>query len=316
MKTHFKNFLIASSLVWLTACGSGDDDHDVQPAPTTTLNVVQVAQSDPKFSILVEAITSADLAPTLSGAGPFTVFAPTNDAFAALLTELKLSKAQLLSDKALLKSVLTYHVLPNKTLKASVPLGKPITTIETSFFKVDAVGAAVVVTDGRNRKSNLTATDISASNGVVHVLDKVLLPPNQTVVETAQANPDFSILVEAVIAADLVATLNGKGPFTVFAPTNAAFAALLTELGISKAQLLADKALLTKVLTYHVVAGVVLKAEVPVGQPITTLEQETFTVDAALALTDQRSRKSNIVATDVLTKNGVIHVIDKVILPK
>jgi uncharacterized surface protein with fasciclin (FAS1) repeats len=119
-----------------------------------------------------------------------------------------------------------------------------------------------------------------------------------------------------VVAADLAATLSQPGPFTVFAPTNAAFAALLTELGLTKEQLLADKALLVKVLTYHVVPGAILKADVPVGKPVTTVQGETLTVDAGLAITDQRGRKAAITATDVLTSNGVIHVIDKVILPR
>lgn len=102
----------------------------------------------------------------------------------------------------------------------------------------------------------------------------------------------------------------------MFAPTNTAFAALLSELGVSKEALLANKALLTKVLTYHVVSGRVLKADVPVGAAVTTLQGETLTVNASLAITDQRGRSANIIATDVLTSNGVIHAIDKVILPK
>lgn len=135
------------------------------------------------------------------------------------------------------------------------------------------------------------------------------------IVQLAQSDARFSILVEAVVAADLADTLSGPGPFTVFAPTNDAFAALLTELGVTKDQLLADKALLTQVLTYHVVSGRVLRAQVPVGTPITTVQGDTFTVDATLAITDQRGRTARIVQTDLLASNGVIHVIDRVILP-
>jgi uncharacterized surface protein with fasciclin (FAS1) repeats len=282
--------------------------------PPTT--VVGVAQGNPQFSILVEAVTAAGLASTLSGAGPFTVFAPTNDAFAALLTELNISKAQLLADKPLLTAVLTYHVLPAKVLKAAVPAGKAITTLQGGIFKIDAVGTGLVITDGRNRKANITTTDLTATNGTVHVIDKVILPANKNIVETAQSLPQFSVLVEAVVAANLAGTLSGTGPFTVFAPTNDAFTAALAELGQTKAQLLANVPLLTKILTYHVVSGRVLKADITPGTPITTVETETFTVDASLAITDQRARKANITGTDVLTSNGVIHVIDKVILPK
>jgi len=306
---HWLRKVAALSVVALVAACGGSDD----PQP---VNIVETAKSDAKFSILVEAVVAADLATTLSGPGPYTVFAPTNDAFAALLTELGVTKAQLLADKALLTSVLTYHVLPAKVLKAAVPAGKAITTVQGGIFKVDAAGAGLAITDGRNRKSNITATDLVASNGVIHVIDKVLLPANKNIVETAVATPAFSILVEAVTAANLAATLSAPGPFTVFAPTDTAFAALLTELGITKAALLADTALLTKVLTYHVVSGRVLKADVPVGPAITTVQGDTFTVSAALAITDQRARIANITATDVLASNGVIHVLDKVILPR
>jgi len=305
--TWLKRLGITLSFGLLTACGGGGDDHDP--------NVVEVAQRDPSFSILAEAVVAADLAGTLSGTGPFTVFAPTDAAFAALLTELGVTKAQLLADKALLRSVLQYHVIGAKVAKAAVVPGKAITPLDGGIFKIDSVSGNLVITDGRNRTSKITATDVPATNGIVHAIDKVLLPANKTLVETAQALPDFSILVEAVVAADLVGTLNGTGPFTVFAPTNAAFAKLLTERGLTKAQLLADKALLTKVLTYHVVAGRVLKADVPVGTPITTVQGNTFTVDATLAITDRNARKAAITATDVLARNGVIHVIDTVILP-
>jgi len=300
-----------AAVVLVAGCGGDDDD----PAPSGPGNVVQVAQGDARFSILAEAVVAADLATTLSGTGPYTVFAPTNDAFAALLTELGITKAQLLADKPLLTAVLQYHVLPARVFRSGVPAGLPITPLAGGIFKVDAVGSDLVITDGRNRTSKILITDIPANNGVVHAIDKVILPANRNVVETAVATPSFSILVEAVTAANLGATLSGTGPFTVFAPTDAAFAALLTELGITKAQLLADTALLTKVLTYHVVPARVLKAAVPVGTPITTVQGETFTVNASLVITDKRSRTANITATDVLASNGVIHVIDKVILP-
>ena len=295
----------------LAACGSETDDAGTPP----TQNVVQLAQSNPDLSILVEAVVAADLAATLSAPGPYTVFAPTNAAFAALLTELGVTKADLLASKPLLTAVLQYHVLGAKVAKAQIPLGKAITPLAGGFFKIDQTGADFIITDGRNRTSKITATDIAASNALVHVVDKVILPADKNIVQTAQALPDFSILVEAVVAADLAATLSGPGPFTVFAPTNAAFAALLAELGVSKADLLANKPLLTAVLTYHVLGAQVLKADVVPGAQPNTVQGENFSISAALAITDRRARSSNIVATDVLTSNGVIHVIDRVILP-
>jgi uncharacterized surface protein with fasciclin (FAS1) repeats len=271
--------------------------------------------SDARFSILVEAVQAAGLTSTLAAPGPYTVFAPTNDAFAALLGELKITKSQLLADRALLTAVLTYHVLPAKVRKAEVPLGKAITTVQGGIFKVDAVGSAVQITDGRNRKSTIVSTDVEALNGVVHVIDRVILPANLNVVQTALALPDFSLLAEAVVAAGLQDALSAPGPLTVFAPTNAAFTDLLAELGVSKQALFANRALLTKVLTYHVVSGRVLKADVKPGA-VPTLAGEPFTIDAAGTLTDGRGRQAKLLATDVLASNGVIHVIDKVILPK
>ncbi|WP_194715216.1 fasciclin domain-containing protein [Noviherbaspirillum soli] len=300
-------FVSALLLAFTAGCGGGSDDH---PG-----NVVQVAQGDSRFSILVEAVQAAGLTDTLAAPGPATVFAPTNDAFAALLSELGVTKEQLLANKPLLTAVLQYHVVAGQIPSSSVPLNKAINPVGGGFFKIDKVGASLVITDGRNRTSKIVQADIAASNGVIHAIDKVLLPADKTIVQTAIATPDFSILVEAVTAAALVDTLSAPGPYTVFALTNAAFASLLTELGLTKEQLLANKPLLTKVLTYHVVPGLVLKGSVPINTPIKTVEGETFTVSPALAITDQRGRQANIVATDVLASNGVIHVLDKVILP-
>ena len=293
-------------LAIMAGCGGSDDDPK---------NLVQVAQGDSRFSILVEAVQAAGLTDTLAAPSPATVFAPTNEAFAALLGELGVTKDQLLANKPLLTSVLQYHVVAGRIPGSAVPLDKAINPVGGGFFKIDKVGASLVITDGRNRKSNIVQADIAAANGVIHAIDKVLLPADKNIVQTAIATADFSILVEAVTAAGLGETLSAPGPYTVFAPTNAAFASLLTELGLTKEELLANKPLLTKVLTYHVVPGLVLRGGVPINTPIKTVEGGTFTVNQALAIVDQRGRQSNIVATDVLASNGVIHVLDKVILP-
>lgn len=299
--------LAGAGTVVLAGCG-GDDGPG---------NLVEVAQSRPEFSTLVEAVVAANLAGTLSGTGPFTVFAPTNEAFAALLAELGVTKAQLLADTALLTTVLTYHVLPGRAPASAVAgqLGQPLTTVQGGVFKIESSGG-LKITDGRNRVATITATDVDASNGVIHVVDRVLLPANRTIVQTAQATPSLSLLVEAVVAAGLVETLSAPGPFTVFAPTDTAFAALLAELGMTKEQVFADKALLTSVLTYHVLPARVLKAQVPLNAPITTVQGGTFTIGSDLAITDGRGRKAAITATDIFTSNGVVHLIDKVILPR
>ena len=299
-----------STTALLAGCGGTGD-----PAPVATPNIVQLAQATPSLSILVEAVVAADLVATLSGPGPFTVFAPNNDAFVALLAELGVTKDALLKDKPLLTAVLTYHVLGAKVEKVGIALGKAIAPLQKDVFKIEAPGGVLTITDGRNRTSKIIATDVQASNGVVHIIDKVILPANKNIVETATGAPSFSILVEAVVASNLQGALSGAGPLTVFAPTNDAFAAALTELGITKAALLANVPLLTKILTYHVVNGRVLKADIP-ATPIATLQGETFTISPSFVLTDQRARLTNITATDLFTSNGVIHTVNKVILPK
>jgi uncharacterized surface protein with fasciclin (FAS1) repeats len=211
-------------------------------------------------------------------------------------------------------------VLGAKVAKADVPLGAPIEPLAGGYFKVDAVDGALKITDGRNRVSTIVVTDVAASNGVIHAIDKVLLPADKTVLQTAQAlaagSPaEFTILSAAVEAAGLSDTLNGAGPFTVFAPTDAAFADLLAQLNLTADELLANTDLLTKVLTYHVVPSLVLKAQVPLDTAITTVQGQTFQVDSSLTITDASGGRSNIVTADVLASNGVIHVVNKVLLP-
>ena len=307
-----KRLATLAALTLVAACGGGGGGDDRDPS------ILELAKGNPNLTVLVEAVTAADLAATLSGPGPYTVFAPTDAAFAALLTELGITKAQLLADKALLSAVLSYHVLsPGIVMKADLPLGKAIQPLlANAFFKIDAVGADTLITDGRNRRTKIVTANVPTTNGVVHVIDQVMLPADKNIVQTAiAAAPEFSILVEAVIAADLVTALSQPGPFTVFAPTNAAFEALLSDLGLTKEALLADKPLLTRVLTYHVVAGNVLKADIVVGSAVPTLQGDSFTVDSAFTLRDQCGCLAQLIATDVIASNGVIHVIDKVLLP-
>ncbi len=298
----------AATLPLLAACGGSDDDEP---------NIIGRLQADADYSTLVAAVTTAGLVGTLSGAGPFTVFAPNNAAFAAVLTELGISQQALLDNKPLLTAVLSTHVVAARVPAADVPNGKAVAVVGGGIVKPEKPAAGgVTIQDGRNRIAKVTKADIFASNGVIHAIDKVLLPADKNIVQAAVGSaPEFSILVEAVTAAGLGDALSAAGPLTVFAPTNAAFAALLTELNVTKDALFANKPLLTAVLTYHVVSGRVLKADVPVGADITTLQTGKFKVDATLTITDARARTSKITATDVLTSNGVIHIIDRVILP-
>jgi uncharacterized surface protein with fasciclin (FAS1) repeats len=299
-RRHFMLSTAALGSTWmLTACGGGSDD--VQDRR----NLVDLAASKPELSMFVEAVGAAGLTDTLKGSGPFTVFAPNNEAFSALLGELGVTKDALFADKATLTAVLKYHVLNKLVPRADIPSGKAIEPIGGGFCKIDQVGDAYNVTDGRNRVSRVVATDSFALNGVLHVVDRVLLPANKDIVETAQATPSLSILVAAVVAAGLADTLKGAGPFTVFAPTNDAFAALLAELGVTQDALLADKALLTKVLTYHVLPSRVLKAEVPLDAPVATVQGSPIRINRSFQITDQRGRMSQITAPDVFASKGL-----------
>lgn len=331
MKHLLLSISIASlSLFGLSACNDDKDitettqstqkDNDTQkPAEKVTPNLVDLAKSNQDLSILVEAVVSAGLADTLASKdtpAPFTIFAPTNKAFAQLLTDKNLTKEQLLGNKELLKQVLTHHVVAGGAVKkADVPVGKPLQSLEGDAITVVNQDDMLKVKDGMGGLAGITATDLMATNGVVHVIDKVLMPAEKNLVEVAQGNADFSILVEAVTSAGLADTLASTDKLTVFAPTNDAFNALFTELNLTKEEVFAQKELLTQVLKYHVVSDLVYSSEVAEGDMI-TLQGITFNINADTKLTDERSRVASLVATDVQASNGVIHVIDKVLLPK
>jgi transforming growth factor-beta-induced protein len=289
-----------------------------------TKDIVDTAVGAGSFKTLVAAVQAAGLVDTLKSAGPFTVFAPTDAAFA------KLPKATLdglLADKKALADILTYHVVSGKVLAKDV-----VKLNGQSAATVNGAKVAIAVSGGKvtlNGTVNVLTTDVLASNGVIHVIDTVLLPPAapkpaattppattpalKDIVDTAVANGSFKTLVAAVTAAGLVDTLKGAGPFTVFAPTDEAFAK------IPKATLdglLADKKALTDVLTYHVVAGKVLAADVVKlnGQSAKTVNGASVAIAVAGGKVTLNGNV-NVVLTDVLTSNGVIHVIDAVLLP-
>ncbi|MBL8348115.1 MAG: fasciclin domain-containing protein [Rubrivivax sp.] len=304
----------------VAACGGGDDD----PAPPGTLAAEATARG---FTALVAAADKAGLVPVLNaGTSSLTVFAPTDAAFTALATKLGFTSATAMVtalDGPTLAKILQYHVLPTKKPASDLVAGGATqATLYTFEGAATTLGLSttggVKLTDEVLTQATVTTADVAASNGVIHVIDKVLVPPGVlTVVQMAQLNPTFSVLVEAVVAANLTTTLGGNGPFTVFAPTDAAFTAALTELGLGKAQLLASPDL-AGILTYHVVAGNVRAANVvalPKPASVTTVQGSAFTVGATLAITDGRARTANLAATDVIASNGVIHVIDKVLLP-
>lgn len=261
-------------------------------------NLVETAVAAGQFQTLVKAVQAAGLAETLAGPGPFTVFAPTDEAFARLPEG---ALQDLLSKPESLKAVLLYHVVPGKVMAADVAGLTSAKTVLGQSVKIDTA-SGVRVNDAR-----VVQADVSASNGVIHVIDAVLLPQNDLV--EAARSAGFGTLLTAVQAAGLTDTLRGDGPFTVFAPTDEAFAKLPKE---TLAALLADKATLTKILTYHVVAGKVMAADVVKLTEAKTVQGERVHIDASNGV---KVDAANVTATDVPATNGVIHVIDAVLLP-
>lgn len=271
------------------------------PAPEVSNTIVDVAVADGRFTTLAAALEAAGLVETLKGEGPFTVFAPTDDAFAKLPEG---TVEALLADIPQLTEILTYHVVTGKVMTADVVELQSANT-------VNGLPVYIKVADGKVfiNGAEVIITDVEADNGVIHVIDSVILPPVD-IVETAIADGRFTTLVAAVQAAGLVDTLKGEGPFTVFAPTDDAFAALPE--GTVEA-LLADIPQLTSILTYHVAPELLLSPKVLESEKITTVNGKSLTVsmDMGKPMVDN----AEIIITDVYASNGVIHVIDAVVIP-
>ncbi len=297
MKNIFLAVLLISAFV-LAGCNK-DDDPIEMPEPTNT--IVDIAIADANFSILVDALLKAGLAATLDGEGTFTVFAPTNDAFNALFAELGVSGLNDLSADAL-KPILLYHVMGEKKTSGMLTPGyyssmSPAQGSYVSLYVQTDMGVKI------NDRSMVTSPDIDADNGVIHVIDKVLLPP--TVVDIASANSSFSTLVGAAVAEDLATTLsNTDASFTIFAPTNDAFTAAGT--------LPSD---LSPILLYHVLGDAVFSTDIS-SSIINTLNADN--PELVVEVTNNGvmlNGTTNVVSTDIVGVNGVIHVIDAVITP-
>lgn len=304
MKTTkiFLGIAVMMGMLTLTSC---EKESDPMTSPND-MSVAQYAASDANFSILVQALSKANLVSALSGEGNFTVFAPTNDAFNALFNQLGVTGIADLSAETL-TPILLYHVLGEEKKSTMLSEGyfNTISPAQNSFLslKVGLTGGVTI-----NKDSKVVVADVDVKNGVIHAIDKVLLPP--TVVDQALANASFSILVQAVVKAGLAGTLSGTGPFTIFAPTNAAFEALFSALGISGISDLTAEQLIP-ILQYHVVSGNVRSNQLTAGA-VSTLNGS---VNVTLSPSPKINATSDILATDVQATNGVIHVIDEVLIP-
>jgi transforming growth factor-beta-induced protein len=320
---NVKGLVVLVAALFLISCGSSD--HNPPAAQQPTMNIVEIAIDDGNFTNLVAALQAADLDDDLAGTGPFTVFAPTDDAF-ALLPAGTLTFLLDPVNKATLIDILTYHVIDGQVSSSDALNldGKSSVMLNALNVRIDVDNGALILNLNGNRQATVTVTDIAATNGVIHVIDAVLDPGDavENIVDTAVANGSFTTLVTALQAADLDDDLEGPGPFTVFAPTDDAFDALEALSPGTIAFLLdpANKATLIDILTYHVFNGSVLSpAAIALdGQSVTMLNGGSMAIDVAaseLVLNLGGNRQATVTITDVLCSNGVIHVIDAVLDP-
>ena len=271
---------------------------------TPAVDIGMTAQATTIHNSLVAAVVQAELLTTLQGDGPFTVFAPTDDAFTAAGIDLAALDNE--EGKAALTDILLYHVYSGSVAAADVTDGMTATMVNGDDATF-TVGDGVMIND-----ANVILADVMASNGIIHVIDKVLMPPADIfdIPTTAQGTGIHDSLVAAVIQAELLTTLQGDGPFTVFAPTDQAFA----DAGIDLAALdnEAGKAALTDILLYHVVSGSVASSAVTDGMTAAAVNGDdlTFSVGEGVMVND-----ANVILADVMATNGIIHVIDKVLMP-
>jgi len=277
-------------------------------------SIVDIAVADGRFNTLVAAVTAAGLADTLAGEGQFTVFAPTDDAFAALPAG---TVEGLLEDpEGALRDILLYHVIDGAVPADTVVTLDSATTLAGAPVDIKVMDGSVFLNDN----TQVTITDIKASNGIIHVIDSVLLPPAEeamdepvgSIVDVAVADGRFNTLVAAVTAAGLADTLAGEGEFTVFAPTDDAFAALPA--GTLDSLLADPEGALRDILLYHVAEGAV-----PASTVVTLDEAATLAGQAIAVRVDGDDVILNdsvkVLVTNVKADNGLIHVIDGVLLP-
>ena len=310
------SLLLFGALTLFTACDDDDDDDMMEPQ-----DIVTFAQNSEDYTILAEAVETANLAGVLSGAGPFTVFAPDNDAFQALLDSNPDWNALEDIPAEVLTAVLTNHVLGGEVGSSDLADGYYTTLSATSFG--DAVMSLYVNLDNGvtlNGGPEVVAPDVKVENGIIHGVNSVIGLP--TVVTFATSNPALSSLVAALtrddLSTDFVATLSGNGPFTVFAPTNTAFQNLLDSNDDWNTLDDIPAELLENVLLYHVTdAGNVRSGALTDGMDVPTLAGASLTVDltGSAPVIAGGSSSAEVVLADVQGVNGVVHVIDEVLLP-
>ena len=281
------------------------------PAAPQTNTVVDIIAGSPEHTYLAQAVVAAGLDDDLAGEGPFTVFAPTNDALETALEGLGVTLEMFLASP-MLEVVLTYHAAAGSVMSGDITDGMMVTMLNGQDITLNITAEGVVI----NGTALVTVADLTADNGVVHVIDAVLLPaPPQTttVADIITNSEDHTVLELAVVAAGLDVNLEGEGPFTVFAPTDAAFTTLFETLEVTAEDLLANPDL-AGILLYHVASGTVMSTDLSDGMTVTTLNGQDITINIT-AEGVIINGTALVTVADLTADNGVVHVIDAVLLP-
>jgi len=357
---HLSLVLGITFLFALSACDITDNTYNnsdlsdmagsevlMNEAITSSESILEIAAADTNFSLLAAAVVFAGLDGVLDGRRQFTVFAPTNDAFEDLLEALELTAEELLveENKELVTSILLYHVTPGARFAEDVVTSQQIKTQQGFFIKVKEDEGSFFVGNDENGFAGITAVDIEARNGVIHVIDAVMLPPSKfnpgdrnreyeskpydSILDIAASDTNFTILAQAVEFAGLASVLDGRRQFTVFAPVDDAFVALLEKLDLTAEELFVpeNRGLVRDILLYHVAPGNRKAEDVVTSDRIRTLNKSFFFVKDEVVQDEEgedvtiykvgndENGFAQIIATDIMARNGVIHVIDAVMLP-
>ena len=305
MKTYAYFLILLAGMFTFAAC---DKDDDLTSDPETS--IVDIASSNNQFSMLVTLLERSNLVTTLDDEGPFTVFAPTNDAFNQLGINI-----DSISDIEL-RNILLYHVIPGEIQSADLPAGQTYAATAATnapelnrlSLLINKSATGIVL----NANSTVTNKDMAADNGVIHTIDQVLLPLD--IKGHVDANPDLSSLTTGITTApgDLDNMLSSEGPYTVFAPVNSAFEDISdTVSGFTPEEL-------NTVLRYHIIDNVnLLSNDITDNMVLEAINGQTFTVDleAGPMIFDQSGQSTSFVLFDIQTTNGVIHLVDNVLIP-
>jgi uncharacterized surface protein with fasciclin (FAS1) repeats len=326
-------FLVTAigTMITFSSCKKDDDPAPVVVTPPLVLpTIAGYVTADTSFSILLAAVSKAGLAGTLSAPGTYTVFAPTNAAFrAANITLASIAATTAQADIDALGAILKYHVLATKVSSGDVPVSDAVTTLNTRSLYASKNANGVFVNGVK-----VIAADVAVSNGVIHAIGKVLIPPTNTIAATViaaatstTAPQEFNLLLAAVSRAGLAGVLSGPGKYTVFAPTNAAFIAAGAPFNSAATIATADSATVRRIVLGHVIGTNVFASDLTQGGEAPTLNTLpapgqflTISLSPTLGVNIKGAAPANLApivaaSANLVQTNGVIHVVSKVILP-